>query len=370
MSMGLSTKTKRTLSQIWPFGVLWCVIGWIFLFVEVATTGTLNPNPGTTISLDWDISIFATIAMLACGMFVGFIEINFIRRRFKRVSFTRKIIYKFAFYGLLLFLIVVITFPIAASIELNLPLYDPDVWGKFQGFLFSLTFLSTGLQLAVTLLLILLYASISEYFGYDVFRHFLTGKYHKPKEEHRIFMFLDMKSSTKIAEQLGHIKYFDLLQDYYTDLSEAIIKYHGEIYQYVGDEVVITWRSEKGLQGQNCVKCFYAMKDALDNRKDYYSSCYGVAPSFKAGVHLGQVTTGEIGDLKKDIVFSGDVLNTTARIQALCNQFDADLLASEDLVTKLGQTDQFLVNSIGNIELRGKSRSLELYKIDENQSQR
>ena len=49
---------------------------------------------------------------------------------------------------------------------------------------------------------------------------------------------------------------------------------------------------------------------------------YGVVPEFKAGFHVGFATVGEIGVLKKIIAFSGDVLNTTSRIQSNCNKFD------------------------------------------------
>ena len=68
-------------------------------------------------------------------------------------------------------------------------------------------------------------------------------------------MFLDMNDSTSIAEQLGHIKYFKLLREFYSDLSEAIINHMGEVCQYIGDEVVISWKVKSGLANGNCVKC-------------------------------------------------------------------------------------------------------------------
>ena len=58
------------------------------------------------------------------------------------------------------------------------------------------------------------------------------------------------------------------------------------------------------------------LKNRLKSRTAWYNQKFGVNPDFKAGIHLGEVTTGEIGALKKEIIFTGDVLNTTARIQA------------------------------------------------------
>jgi adenylate cyclase len=169
-----------------------------------------------------------------------------------------------------------IAYPIAASMELNTNILDDRVWNKLVMFLTSFTHLSNDLQLAVQLAVSLFYAEISEHIGHGVLINFFTGKYHSPKEEKRIFMFLDMKPSTTIAEKLGHLKYFELLKEYYFDLSGAIIHYSGEIYQYIGDEIVVSWNFENGIEGNNCIKCFFAMKEDLSKRNDWYNENFGL----------------------------------------------------------------------------------------------
>jgi adenylate cyclase len=193
--------------------------------------------------------------------------------------------------------------------------------------------------------------------------NFFTGKYHKPIEEKRIFLFSDMKSSTTIAEQLGHIKYFELLREYYSDFSDAIIRNSGEVYQYIGDEIVVSWKYEEGIKNNNCINCFFAMKEALNKKSDWYLSTFDVGPTFKAGMHVGKVTTGEIGALKKEIIFTGDVLNTTARIQGLCNQLNVDVLVSEDLINELQLQKEIRTTSLGATELKGKEKNIELFTI-------
>jgi adenylate cyclase len=178
-------------------------------------------------------------------------------------------------------------------------------------------------------------------------------------------MFLDMKSSTKFAEQLGHVRYFELLREYYSDLSNAIINNLGEVYQYIGDEVVITWRFNKGLMHNHCLKCFFAMKRDLEKRTAFYQRHFGVVPTFKAGMHIGKVTVGEIGALKKEIFFTGDVLNVTSRIQGLCNEYHSDLLLSADLANQLNEADEFKFTSLGQKTLKGRSVPLELVRVEE-----
>jgi adenylate cyclase len=190
-----------------------------------------------------------------------------------------------------------------------------------------------------------------------------TGKYHRPIEEERIFMFLDMKSSTTIAEALGHIKYFDLLKSYYSDLSDSIVDHGGTIYQYVGDEVVVMWKLGRG-QSSACINCFLEMKRSLNSKKEQYIANFGVAPTFKAGIHSGLVTSGEIGKIKKEVVFTGDCLNTTARIQGLCNTYQVDLLLSEALIKRIHLDRSMKLVKVDEAYLRGKNETVKLFTLD------
>ena len=353
------------MARIIPFGVIWLLTGWVFILVETAAMGTLDPDSPTIIGLNFKVFVFASISIFIVGLLVGALEMIFMENLFRNRSFLQKILYKFGVYTLIVLAIIVITYPIAAGFESEISIMDVQVWEKFFRYLASVTFLSTLLQMASSLLLCLIYAAISENLGHSVLTNFFTGKYHTPREENRIFMFLDMKSSTSVAEHLGHIRYFELLSEYYSDLSNAIINHLGEVYQYIGDEVVISWKYRAGLKNNNCIKCFFAMQKDLEKRKGFYMKKFGLTPSFKAGMHVGEVTTGEIGALKKEIFFTGDVLNATSRIQGLCNQHNADFLASGDLIGQLHPDGRFEFKSLGLTRLKGRSEPIDLYAVKE-----
>ena len=190
----------------------------------------------------------------------------------------------------------------------------------------------------------------------------LLGRYFHPKQEQRVFMFLDMKSSTTIAEELGESAYFNLLKDCFANMTTPILDNAGEIYQYVGDEIIVCWPLEKGLEEGRCVKTFFAIKLALLKRREYYERTYGLHPVFKAGFHFGQVMAGEIGVIKRDITYSGDVLNTTARIQSKCNELGVDHLISGDLWAQIHQHfPEGAKHVSGQVELRGRQEKVDLY---------
>jgi len=175
-------------------------------------------------------------------------------------------------------------------------------------------------------------------------------------------MFLDMKSSTTIAESLGHIQYFKLLDNYYNIMSDPIINSFGEVYQYIGDEIVISWKPDKGLNDANCINCFFDIRDRLVEQKEVLFREFGFEIGFKAGVHFGEVTIGEIGALKKEIVFTGDVLNTTARIQSLCKELQSDLLIS-GAIKELLPGSNYIYSSKGKLELKGRNKKEELFSV-------
>lgn len=362
---GLSPKFKRNLTLILPFGLIWLIMGWVFLWTEYAVYETMDKQTVSeaVIDLTPKLVLFASISVFSIGCVVGLVEVTFINQLFARSSFPQKFIGKFLIYTAFIFTVIFIFYMLAASIEMSTSVFDPEVFDRYKSFLFSVTNVSTSIQIAFSLILSLLYEEIRDNLGQNVLLNFFTGRYHRPKQEQRIFMFTDMKSSTAIAEQLGHETYFDFLKDYYNDLSDAIINYHGEVYQYVGDEIVITWKLQKKNAVANSINCFFSMKASLAKRRNRYLKTYGISPDFKGALHLGEVTTGEIGALKRDIFFTGDVLNTTARIQTLCREYQTDLLLSSQMLDHFETKQQFKTVYVGQTELKGKQEPIELYSI-------
>jgi adenylate cyclase len=359
----LSPKARRNILRILPFGVIWFATDQVFLISNYAATESFNDVPDTAIKLDPGIYLFASLAVAAVGCLVGAVELLYLNRRLTAFSLGAKLLGKTLFYAVLLAAVILVTFPIAAAMEMDTSLSDPRVWERLQGFLISKASLSTAVQLAASLVVSLFYAEISEHMGPNVLTNFLTGRYHTPKEERRIFLFSDMKSSTTIAERLGHARYFELLRSYYDALADAIVEHGGEVYQYIGDEIVISWPEAAGLRDGACLRCVLRMKHDLHARADGFEARFGVAPDFKAGLQVGPVTTGEIGALKREIVFTGDVLNQTARIQGLCNEVGADILVGDELRTRL-PGDAWAFRPLGAHTLRGKDRPVEVFALE------
>jgi len=195
------------------------------------------------------------------------------------------------------------------------------------------------------------------------FGNLLVGRYRNPAEEVRAFMFLDLKSSTTIAEQLGHSRYSRLIQACFRDLTGTLLDTRAEVYQYVGDEAVLSWPVEIAAENANCLNAYFQFAEVLERRREHYMAEFGLVPVFKAGVNLGQVTVVEVGVLKRAIVYHSDVLNTAARVQALCNEHGKTLLITDAVKDKLPGTP-YRFDFIGDILLRGKAQPVKVYSVE------
>ncbi|WP_299535892.1 adenylate/guanylate cyclase domain-containing protein [Ulvibacterium sp.] len=363
----LHPKYKRYLRQTLAFGLIWLSFGLIYVLLEKGILGKLTVYPSTGVKYDFKTALIYTgIGSFIGGLVQGWIEITWLRKRFAKNRFWVKIFFKSAFYLLFLTLFLILLALITNARRLGIPMHDPIVLENVSQFLGSFAFWSVIVYVVAVLDVALFYSEVNAYLGNGAIYNYSLGKYHQPRPETRIFMFLDMKSSTSIAEKLGHVDYFTLLKMYYADMTNPILETLGEIYQYVGDEIVVSWSLKNGLYHNNCLECFRKIDSMFKKRDAYYRKRFGMAPGFKAGYHIGEVTVGEIGIIKKDIIYTGDVLNTTARIQEECNTYNAKALISNDLLKLLPQNDTFLFTKIGNLVLKGKTEAIELYRMNLN----
>ncbi|TRX65086.1 adenylate/guanylate cyclase domain-containing protein [Flammeovirga kamogawensis] len=200
---------------------------------------------------------------------------------------------------------------------------------------------------------------LKDILGPELFSSILKGNYHHPKEEDRIFMFLDLNNSTSIAEEIGHTQYSKFIQQTFKTITDSIANNDASIYQYVGDEVVLTWNTEHGIQDNKCVQVFYDIKKAIEKRRDYFMNNFGNLPTFKAGIHTGIVSSIQIGIIKKEIAYHGDVLNATARIQSECKNLGVPILISNSLSKKIG----LKLPPLAEIKLRGRKSLMKLYTV-------
>ena len=299
---------------------------------------------------------------LSLGVVVGtgyfLIELLMHRPTFERLPFGWWASLK---TGLHLILVVAL---IAAAIELY-PLFNAAVDADITlgEFLRSKLMVVVLLYFFVVSLLITLFQRMYQKVGPGAFGNMLLGKYHHPREEERIFLFVDLRDSTPIAEQLGHLRFSRLIQDCFADATKAVLRHRAEIYQYVGDEIILCWKPHVGRRSNNCVATYFTFVRTLAARESYYRRQYGLVPVFKAAAHVGRTTVAEVGQIKRELAYHGDVLNTAARIQSECRRLDENLLISPALADLLALEADYELHAYPPVELTGKKEPLPLIGV-------
>ncbi|WP_460219245.1 adenylate/guanylate cyclase domain-containing protein [Psychroserpens sp. MEBiC05023] len=300
---------------------------------------------------------FGVILGVIIGVFYAIIEFVFERYISQKLNLIFIIFLKTIIYILLMIIsLSYITFLAEARMDIDL---NNDIgWWRTNALFWLCTI--------YFLLMTLVYSFIkiaNDKLGSGVFLKTLVGTYRKPKEEKRILMFLDLKDSTSIAEKLGHRTYSQCIQDCFSDLNKVLVKYDAEIYQYVGDEAVISWNYNKGVKKNRCVHLYFAFKEELEKRSDFYQRHYDIEPFFKAGLHGGDIMVAEVGTIKKEIAYHGDVINTTSRIQSECNTYNENLLISNQLLEQLNLESIYRSVALGQIQLKGKQEIINISSI-------
>lgn len=235
----------------------------------------------------------------------------------------------------------------------------------FKSRLINVNFFVILIYYILVSFILVMIKQIDRMFGPGNLRKLIIGAFYHPREVELIFMFLDLKDSTTHAERLGHLKFANLIQDCFMDKS-AVVAFGAKFYQYIGDESILFWDVDEGIQNANCLRAYYAFTHRLEERRDYYESKYGVMPEFKAGVNIGLATVLEVGDIKRDIAYLGDVLNTAARIQGQCSVYGENLIISGSLLKRFKSIpDHIDIDAIGETNLKGRSEAVHLYRVRE-----
>lgn len=234
----------------------------------------------------------------------------------------------------------------------------------------TLQFSPQGLLIAVSIALALnVIFLLRALLGTGTFPALLIGRYYRPRRQERIVLFLDLVGSTQLAERLGDAEFHHFLNLVFYDLTEPVLETGGEIYRYVGDEMIVSWPLRTGLRNAACVACLFSMDEALEQRAEDYVRRFGAAPRLRAALHAGPLVVGEMGDYKREIVLLGDTMNTAARIEEACRTTGHDYLASGAVVHALASLPPGVAAiDLGVIPLRGKAGSLELFALQRTSS--
>lgn len=230
---------------------------------------------------------------------------------------------------------------------------------------FSLRYLlSIGIWLSLVAIGVNFLIEVRRLVGEENIWRLLTGHYRRPRDEDRVFLFMDLAGSVTAAERLGHKRYSEFIQECFQDLTMVALKYGGRIYQYVGDEIVMTWPAQSADSRARSVQAFFAYERALAEKSPTYLNRFGVTPIFRGGIDVGSVMATEVGELKRAIAYHGDALNTASRLLDLCKERKGRLLVSDRVGKAVAGDPSVRMGLQEEVMMKGKQEPTLVFSLE------
>lgn len=307
--------------------------------------------------------VVGVVVGILVGLLLAILELYFFARGAKRLKFIwllalRALLY-FVLITTIIFNVVVVTQMVLQELG-----YGEIITGDYiNDYLTSGRFLNAVFAAMVLAFSINFVRMISRKMGQGMLVSYISGRYFSPVHQARIIMFVKVVDAKRIMHELGPLKLHEFLNELFYDYTTPLVTNRGILYEYIEDLAVITWSIDNGLRKANCIRTFFDIQETISANKEKYLEKYGFIPRIQAGLHTGSVVRAEIGEVKTQIVFHGDTMNTTSRILGKCKELKLGLLVSDQLIRMIGLPRIYAKKFVGDIELRGKQDPIKLFEV-------
>src|SRR5271157_5642335 len=176
------------------------------------------------------------------------------------------------------------------------------------------------------------------FIGIENLFHLMIGTYHRPVIEEKVLLFLDINNSTGLAERLGALQIKSLVGKFLFDISKPITDYGGEIYLYKGYGLIAIWDWREAVRNDKILRALDAVFAAVQREQDSYTLQFGVFPTFRIGVHGGDVVVSEQGDTKRSIGIYGSTINSASRMEDAAKAHGVVCAISGDVAEALSKS--------------------------------
>jgi adenylate cyclase len=178
-------------------------------------------------------------------------------------------------------------------------------------------------------------------------------------ERYLVSMFVDMRGSTRLAENKLPFDTVFIVNRFLGAVSQAVIECGGQPNQFVGDGQLALF----GLSASPQTACRQALKAAamisanVDELNEFLKHDLREPIRFGIGIHGGEVIIGDIG-YRDHMVFTalGDAVNVAARLQDMTKSFACEAIVSEEVRVTAGLPTDALPEQ--QVEIRGRTEPM------------
>jgi len=177
-------------------------------------------------------------------------------------------------------------------------------------------------------------------------------------------LFSDIRGFTTLSESMSPEKLIDILNRYFTPMTQSVLDNGGMLDKYIGDAVMAFFNAPVDVEQHADAACNSALSmiEKLDTLNFVFEK-EGLLPiRIGIGLNTAEVIVGNIGsDAKKDYTVIGDGVNLASRVEGLTKNYTIQILITEFTVAKL--TEKFVYREIEPVQVKGKDEAVVLYEL-------
>lgn len=179
-----------------------------------------------------------------------------------------------------------------------------------------------------------------------------------------VVFFSDIRGFTAFSEHRTPEEVVAMLNEYFGVMVSIINRNGGVVDKFIGDAIMAIWGAPKGSDKDafNAVKACLEMRKALEGLNAARRARNEPAIAIGMGLHAGRAISGTIGsDERMEFTVIGNTVNTASRIEASTKAFGTDLLITDDVLSRVGES--YVIDYAGAAEVKGRSDAIKMYKV-------
>lgn len=186
-------------------------------------------------------------------------------------------------------------------------------------------------------------------------------------------LFSDIRGFTSISERKVPEEVVEMLNEYFTEMTNIIFKWDGTLDKFVGDEIMAFWGApaEQPDHAELAVRCALNMTDRLSEMQEKWIKEGKEVLDCGIGINTGEVIIGNIGATgkKMDYTVIGDHVNLAARVEKLTRDYNAKIILTEftishlDTLIEKGLIGHYQLEGLEIVKVKGKEKGVKIFEI-------
>lgn len=176
-------------------------------------------------------------------------------------------------------------------------------------------------------------------------------------------LFADIRNFTSLSEPLTASQLKEMLNAFFTPMTEIIFKYRGTIDKYIGDMIMAFWGAplKDKFHARHAISAALEMQQAVKNLKVIFAAKGWAEINIGIGINTGLMDVGDMGStFRRNYTVLGDAVNLGSRVESLTKYYGV-----ANIVTEFTHANQsfFIFRKLDRVRVKGKKHGIEIYEV-------